>query len=565
MARGQRGHAAPSASRSPAARCRAPTEPLFTVEPGQMELGLGIHGEPGISTVAWMTAARPGRRAGRPVLAERPDGATVGPRCCSTASGRTKYEELFVLYGDVAEPARATPGSSWYRPRGRRARHQPGHGRLLADACLAGRRARARCCDAPARHPGYRRGGAVPTGTARARAAEADADARAPPRRRTTTPRRAGWPRAALTAAALERRRRARGRARASSTRSPATATTAWACPAACDGRGRGRAHRRGPGAPPRCSLAAGTALRRRRRRRDRAPCRACCSPRRRRLRAARQRARTAARSPDAVEAAAGRRAPTSAARARRQDHARRAGRRSSPACAPARARRTASPDGLGAAAPRPPQAARRHRRPEPPTAGRRGSAERSVGTRRPRRDLARRMLVGGRRGRCRRAETGGTRGTDDGSRSAPTARAWPSRTCSPRRCGRRAGGRGDDFGVPDDGRRARLPARRAGRGRGGRRRAGRPGRAGLRHRDRHGDHAPTRSPGVRATVAHDSYSVERSVLSNDCQVLCLGARVIGPELAKKLVDEWLGYSSTGVGLAEKVAVITEYESEHAR
>src|SRR5690242_171984 len=40
---------------------------------------------------------------------------------------------------------------------------------------------------------------------------------------------------------------------------------------------------------------------------------------------------------------------------------------------------------------------------------------------------------------------------------------------------------------------------------------------------------------GIRATVAHDSYSVERSVLSNNAQVLCLGARVIAPELAEKL------------------------------
>ena len=67
--------------------------------------------------------------------------------------------------------------------------------------------------------------------------------------------------------------------------------------------------------------------------------------------------------------------------------------------------------------------------------------------------------------------------------------------------------------------------------------------------------------PGVRATVAHDSYSVERSVLSNDCQVLALGARVIGPELAKRLVDEWLSYEfDPSSASAEKVAVISEYE-----
>ncbi|GAA4903014.1 ribose 5-phosphate isomerase B [Actinomycetospora succinea] len=66
---------------------------------------------------------------------------------------------------------------------------------------------------------------------------------------------------------------------------------------------------------------------------------------------------------------------------------------------------------------------------------------------------------------------------------------------------------------------------------------------------------------GIRATVAHDSYSAERSVRSNDCQVLCLGGRVIGPELAKKIVGEWLGYSfDPSSASAEKVAHITEFE-----
>jgi len=72
--------------------------------------------------------------------------------------------------------------------------------------------------------------------------------------------------------------------------------------------------------------------------------------------------------------------------------------------------------------------------------------------------------------------------------------------------------------------------------------------------------------PGVRATVAHDSYSVERSVLSNNCQILTFGARVIGPELAKKLVDEWLSVefdpSSASAG---KIAVISDYEETHGQ
>ncbi len=45
---------------------------------------------------------------------------------------------------------------------------------------------------------------------------------------------------------------------------------------------------------------------------------------------------------------------------------------------------------------------------------------------------------------------------------------------------------------------------------------------------------------GVRAVTAHDLYSVERSVLSNNAQVLCMGQRVVGIELARRLVDAWL-------------------------
>ena len=67
--------------------------------------------------------------------------------------------------------------------------------------------------------------------------------------------------------------------------------------------------------------------------------------------------------------------------------------------------------------------------------------------------------------------------------------------------------------------------------------------------------------PGVRAVTAHDSYSVERSVLSNDAQVLTLGARVIGVELARRLVAEWLGYRFDPTGAsAAKVSLIAAHE-----
>ena len=45
---------------------------------------------------------------------------------------------------------------------------------------------------------------------------------------------------------------------------------------------------------------------------------------------------------------------------------------------------------------------------------------------------------------------------------------------------------------------------------------------------------------GIRAVTAHDPYSVERSVLSNNAQVLCMGERVVGLELARVLVKEWV-------------------------
>ena len=67
--------------------------------------------------------------------------------------------------------------------------------------------------------------------------------------------------------------------------------------------------------------------------------------------------------------------------------------------------------------------------------------------------------------------------------------------------------------------------------------------------------------PGIRAVTAHDSFSVERSVLSNNAQVLCLGQRVVGIELARRLAKEWLGYRfDPASASAAKVNAITGYE-----
>ncbi|MDI6909038.1 ribose-5-phosphate isomerase [Nocardioides sp.] len=67
---------------------------------------------------------------------------------------------------------------------------------------------------------------------------------------------------------------------------------------------------------------------------------------------------------------------------------------------------------------------------------------------------------------------------------------------------------------------------------------------------------------GIRAVTAHDSYSVERSVLSNNAQVLCFGERVIGLALARRLAREWLGYRFDPTSRsAAKVEAINDYEA----
>ena len=67
-----------------------------------MDFGLGIHGEPGISSVAWMPATSWPRRWSRPCW---PSDRRRARRAAVVVNGlgATKYEELFVLYGDVAD------------------------------------------------------------------------------------------------------------------------------------------------------------------------------------------------------------------------------------------------------------------------------------------------------------------------------------------------------------------------------------------------------------------------------------------------------------------------------
>lgn len=76
--------------------------PLFTVASGTMDLGLGIHGEPGVSSHAMPTAAELAEHLVSGVLTEKPEGTGERIAVILNGLGRTKYEELFVVWKTVA-------------------------------------------------------------------------------------------------------------------------------------------------------------------------------------------------------------------------------------------------------------------------------------------------------------------------------------------------------------------------------------------------------------------------------------------------------------------------------
>lgn len=74
---------------------------------------------------------------------------------------------------------------------------------------------------------------------------------------------------------------------------------------------------------------------------------------------------------------------------------------------------------------------------------------------------------------------------------------------------------------------------------------------------------AANKVKGAYAAVGMDPYSVERSILSNNCNILTLGAQVVGPELAKQLIKMWLGVEYRPGGRSEpKIQRIYQYANE---
>ena len=77
---------------------------------------------------------------------------------------------------------------------------------------------------------------------------------------------------------------------------------------------------------------------------------------------------------------------------------------------------------------------------------------------------------------------------------------------------------------------------------------------------------AANKVPGIRAAQTHDTYSAERAAKSNNAHIITMGARVIGPELAKSIVDAWLASEFDPKGSsASNVAAIDALEARQAK
>lgn len=76
---------------------------------------------------------------------------------------------------------------------------------------------------------------------------------------------------------------------------------------------------------------------------------------------------------------------------------------------------------------------------------------------------------------------------------------------------------------------------------------------------------AANKVAGIRAATCHDVYSAERAQKSNDAQIITLGSRVIGPELAKSVVTAWLVSHFDGGRSTQKIAKICQLEQRYLR
>jgi ribose 5-phosphate isomerase B len=72
---------------------------------------------------------------------------------------------------------------------------------------------------------------------------------------------------------------------------------------------------------------------------------------------------------------------------------------------------------------------------------------------------------------------------------------------------------------------------------------------------------AATKIPGIRAAICHDAYSAHQGVEHDDMNVLCLGSEIVGPSLARDLVERFLAATFIGEGrYLERLEKVAELE-----
>ncbi len=77
---------------------------------------------------------------------------------------------------------------------------------------------------------------------------------------------------------------------------------------------------------------------------------------------------------------------------------------------------------------------------------------------------------------------------------------------------------------------------------------------------------AANKVPGARASVCHDTYSARQGVQHDDMNVLCLGSRIVGVELAKELIAGFVGASlDSHPGFKRRLEKVKALESEALR
>ena len=76
---------------------------------------------------------------------------------------------------------------------------------------------------------------------------------------------------------------------------------------------------------------------------------------------------------------------------------------------------------------------------------------------------------------------------------------------------------------------------------------------------------AANKVPGIRAAVCSEPYTASMSVMHNNCQILSMGARVVGRGLAQKMVDAFFEASFEGGRHQTRVDMITQIEKDYER